>query len=119
MRIIGWLAALVAALVAAGSGLAAIIALSPIALAICLLALILFFVAVGASRRRPAVPAVPYRPEVIATPRARAVSDQKKLRRSAAKLGVELAPAPERPADLNEEAAKDALRAIISKRAAG
>lgn len=114
MKLVGFLGAGLAAVVAIGAGLLAIIAVSPVALMICLLALILFFVAASATRRLSATRPI-LDPPVANSANARpsSVSDREKLRRLAAKLGVDPEPEPVRPLAENEAAAREAMADIL------
>lgn len=116
MKVAGFISAAIGLAVAVGAGLSLLIAPSAIALCLLLLGLVLFFIAAAAAQRRDLAVVTQPLAKPSTTP-ARREPDSVKLRRSAAKLGVEMPPETAKPSALNEDAAKDALREILGKRA--
>lgn len=117
MKIAGLISAAIGLAVAVGAGLSLLIAPSAVALCLLLLGLLLFFIAAGAARRRGPAPITAQPLTMPSAAPTRREPDSAKLRRSAAKLGVDLPPETSKPAALNEDAAKEALRDILGKRA--
>ena len=115
MKVLAWLVALVAAIVAIGGAVASVIALSPIALIISLLGATLFFVALSSARRRTVVIQTFERQPAQAPARSPRVSDREKMRRVAAKLGIEPEPERKAPENPNDVAAREALRAAFAR----